>query len=92
MQLRVWIIDNGRFVKQSMHNPKSFEHAETRYTATSEYAGIVMVYRGTNAFGAIVTNSVKAKIGLEDCSVISVGYVNEKMRTEIFAFCLNSLS
>jgi hypothetical protein len=61
-----------KYVKKNMNNPKSFEHVETRYGVTNGYAGIVMVYRGTNAFGAIVTNSIKAKISLEDCSIISV--------------------
>lgn len=61
-----------KLVKQNMNNPKSFEHVETRYGVTGDYAGIVMVYRGTNAFGAIVTNSIKAKVSLDDCSLISV--------------------
>ncbi len=61
-----------KLVKQNMHNPKSFEHVDTRYGITGDYAGIVMVYRGTNAFGAIVTNNIKAKVSLEDCSIISV--------------------
>src|SRR5690606_11796153 len=54
-----------KLVKQNMHNPKSFEHVDTRYGITGDYAGIVMVYRGTNAFGAIVTNNIKAKVSLE---------------------------
>lgn len=61
-----------KLVKQNMNNPKSFEHVETRYGVTGDYAGIVMVYRDTNAFGAIVTNSIKAKVSLDDCSLISV--------------------
>lgn len=61
-----------KLVKENMHNPKSFEHVETRYGVTGDYAGIVMTYRGTNMYGAVVTNSIKAKVSLEDCSIISV--------------------
>ncbi|MFV0234176.1 hypothetical protein OBK30_14135 [Empedobacter falsenii] len=61
-----------KLVKQSMHNPKSFEHVETKYGITDDYAGIIMVYRGTNMYGAIVTNTIKAKINLDDCSIISI--------------------
>jgi len=61
-----------KVIKQNMNNPKSFEHVETRYGVTGNYVGIVMIYRGSNDFGAIVTNSVKAKVNLEDCSIISI--------------------
>ena len=61
-----------KYVKKNMHNPKSFEHVETRYGITGNNAGLVMIYRGTNSFGATVTNSIKAKVSLEDCSLISV--------------------
>lgn len=61
-----------KLIKQNMNNPKSFEHVETRYGVTGDYSWIIMVYRGTNAFGAIVTNRIKAKVSLEDCYIISV--------------------
>ncbi|RRA92426.1 hypothetical protein [Paenimyroides viscosum] len=61
-----------KYVKKNMHNPKSFEHVETQYGVTGDYAGLVMIYRGTNSFGATVSNSIKAKVSLEDCSVISI--------------------
>lgn len=61
-----------KYVKKNMHNPKSFEHVETRYGVTGDYAGLVMIYRSTNAFGAIVSNSIKAKVNLGDCSLISI--------------------
>ncbi|MFP5437253.1 MAG: hypothetical protein ACLGH8_05680 [Bacteroidia bacterium] len=60
-----------KYVKERMLNPRSFEHVETRYGVTGDYVGVVMIYRETNAFGAIVTNSIKAKVSLEDCSIIS---------------------
>ncbi len=61
-----------KLVKESMNDPKSFEHVETRYRLYNGYAVITMQFRGKNAFNATITNSVTAKINLEDCSVISV--------------------
>jgi cell division protein FtsL len=48
-------------VKESMNNPDSFKHVETTYKDLGNMKGIeiYMVYRGTNAFGGMVTNAVK---------------------------------
>lgn len=53
-------------VKLSMHNPNSFEHVETRHLITDKNKNIVIImqYRGTNLFGAIVTNYIKVKYSL----------------------------
>lgn len=61
-----------RIVKKSMNDPKSFEHDETRYKITGDYAIVIMSFRGKNAFGGTVLNSVTAKVDLSDCSVIEV--------------------
>ncbi|WP_053375673.1 beta-galactosidase [Paenibacillus sp. FJAT-27812] len=49
-------------VKENMNNPKSFEHVETTYSDKGDMKGIdvYMKFRGTNSFGAIVTNKVHA--------------------------------
>jgi hypothetical protein len=49
-------------VKENMNNPDSFKHVETRYVDKGQGKGIVvyMKYRGTNAFGGVVTNYVEA--------------------------------
>ena len=54
------------FVKESMHNPKSFKHVETRYIDHAEkgYRVIQMKYRGTNLYNAVVTNSIWVKVNL----------------------------
>lgn len=59
-------------VEKSMNDPKSFEHNETRYKLFKDYAVVIMSFRGKNAFGGTVLNSVTAKVSLDDCSVISV--------------------
>ena len=54
------------YVKERMHNPKSFEHVETRYIDYAEkgYCVIQMKYRGTNLYNAIVTNLIWVKVDL----------------------------
>jgi len=44
-----------RSVRDSMHNPKSFELVSA---AVNESGTVCVVYRGTNAYGGIVTNRV----------------------------------
>ena len=55
------------FIKKNMHNPKSFEHVETTFTTNKKegFRIIQMKYRGTNAFNAIVTNTVWVKVDLK---------------------------
>jgi hypothetical protein len=47
-------------VKNQMNDPHSFEHVETTYTDKGNMKGIdvYMTYRGTNAFGGVVTNRI----------------------------------
>jgi hypothetical protein len=54
------------FVKERMHNPKSFEHVETTFADGGIDYGVIvtMRYRGTNTFGAIVTNSITARVDI----------------------------
>lgn len=54
-------------IKENMHNPDSFQHVKTYRYDKSEYEKgdilhIRTVYRGTNAFNAIVTNSIEADV------------------------------
>ena len=65
--------DLVKYVKGLMNDPKSFEHVNTTYVMTNDgYAIINMVYRGRNALGGIVTESIKAKIDPLDCSIIQI--------------------
>ena len=54
------------YVKEHMHNPKSFKHVETHYIDYAEkgYRVIQMKYRGRNLFNAVVTNSIWVKVDL----------------------------
>jgi len=54
------------FVKERMHNPKSFEHVETTFADGGIDYGVIvtMRYRGTNTFGAIVTNNITARVDI----------------------------
>lgn len=49
-------------VKESMNDPDSFKHVETTYGDLPDHKGFKarMVFRGKNAFGGTVTNSVVA--------------------------------
>lgn len=49
-------------VKQSMNDPKSFEHIETRYRDNGNSYTIVMSFRGKNAFNALVVQTVTADL------------------------------
>ena len=58
-------INLERAIKTSMNNPKSFEHVQSGYTDMGDYILVETKFRGTNAFGAIVMNSVRAKVDLQ---------------------------
>ena len=63
-------------VKASMHDPKSFEHVETRYTDRGDSFGILMTFRGTNGFGATVIHQVTADIDKQSRKLSSISEVN----------------
>jgi len=54
-----------RAVKEVMLNPRSFEHVETEYWDMEDHLVVIMTFRGTNQFGAIVPNVVKAWVDLD---------------------------
>ena len=60
-----------KFIKESMNDPASYKHVETRYGDKGEYLIVVTTFRGKNAFGGVVKNSVTAKVDL-DGNVISI--------------------
>lgn len=61
-------------VKTSLHNPDSFEHVETTYVEKEDYLLVKMVFRGTNLFNAVVTNTCYAKVSL-DGEVLDIEFV-----------------
>jgi len=60
-----------KVIKASMNNPKSYEHVETVYWDRGDHLIVQTTFRGTNAFGGVVTNWVKAKVDL-DGNVLAV--------------------
>lgn len=61
-------------VKGSLHNPDAFQHIETLAIVTDSVGNnVAMRFRAENGFGALRAATVKAKIDVSDCSVISVG-------------------
>lgn len=50
----------GTYTKNSMHNPKSFQHVKTTYVDSGEDLVVTMQFRGTNKLGATVLNRVSA--------------------------------
>lgn len=59
------------YIKKSMNDPNSYEHIETRYWDRGEFLVVQTTFRGKNAFGGVVKNSIKAKVGL-DGSIMEV--------------------
>jgi DNA-directed RNA polymerase subunit RPC12/RpoP len=58
-------------IKKSMNDPDSYEHVETVYWDKGDHLIVKTTFRGKNAFGAFVKNSVTAKVDL-DGNVIKV--------------------
>lgn len=52
------------YTKKYMNDPKSFEHIETTYIDQNGDVTVYMKFRGANAFGGKVINSVTATVDL----------------------------
>ncbi|MDH3976456.1 MAG: hypothetical protein OEV42_19500 [Deltaproteobacteria bacterium] len=51
-------------IKSSMNDPSSYEHVKTVYWDKKSHLVVLTTFRGKNAFGALVKNSIKAKVDL----------------------------
>ena len=61
-------------VRSSLHNPDAFQHDETFAIVTDDAGNnVAMRFRAENGFGALRAATVKARINVNDCSVVSVG-------------------
>lgn len=58
-----------KFIKESMHNPDSYQHVETRYADRGDHLIISTKFRGTNGFGGVVTNSRRARVSIDGDAV-----------------------
>lgn len=54
-----------KLVKEGMHDPGSYEHVSTQYTDMGRYLVVKMNFRGKNGFGALIKNTVTAKVSLD---------------------------
>lgn len=61
--------------RELMHNPKSYEHIKTSCEDTGELLLVTTTFRGTNAMGGVVRNTVTAKVDIN-------GDVIEIVKTE----------
>ncbi|MGB2925493.1 MAG: hypothetical protein WBB82_09345 [Limnothrix sp.] len=64
-------IELTKLIKKAMNDPKSYKHEETRYVDNGDYLIVGTTFRGKNALGGVVLNSVTAKADL-DGKVIEV--------------------
>lgn len=53
-----------RIIKKSMNDPDSYKHVETKYGDKGDYILVETTFRGKNAFGGVVTNTMRAKFTL----------------------------
>jgi len=54
-----------KIIKKSMNDPDSYEHEETVYWDKGDHLIVRTTFRGKNAFGGVVKNSVMAKVDLD---------------------------
>lgn len=52
-------------IKESMNDPKSYEHVKTEYSDNGDHLIVETTFRGKNAFGGTVVSSVTAKTDLQ---------------------------
>lgn len=54
-----------QYIRKNMNDPDSYKHVETKYWDNDETIVVQTTFRGKNAFGGVVTNSVKARVSLD---------------------------
>jgi hypothetical protein len=58
-------IELTKVIKAAMNDPDSFEHVETKYADDGETLRVQTRFRGRNAFGGVVTETVTARASLD---------------------------
>lgn len=53
-----------RYIKESMNDPDSYEHVETRYKDNGSYILVIATFRGNNVYGGKVKNTISAKVDI----------------------------
>lgn len=57
-------INLTKAIKNSMNDPKSYEHVSTYYIVKKDHISVKTTFRGKNAFGGTVLNTVFAKVDM----------------------------
>ena len=52
-------------IKSSMNDPDSYEHIKTTYSQKTDHLIVITKFRGKNAYGGYVINTIKAKVDLD---------------------------
>jgi hypothetical protein len=52
-------------IKETMNDPDSYKHVETRYGDRGDYLTLVTKIRGKNAFGGVITSTVRARVDID---------------------------
>jgi hypothetical protein len=52
-------------IKNSMNDPKSYKHLDTRFFDNGDHLIVQTEFRGSNAFGGIVRSTIRAKVSIE---------------------------
>lgn len=53
-----------RIIKESMNDPDSYDHAKTTYSDEGDYLLVKTIFRGKNAFGGVMKNTLIAQVDL----------------------------
>ena len=54
-----------KIIKEAMNDPESYEHVKTTYRDNKDHRIVKTIFRGEDAFGGMINNSVTAKVGLD---------------------------
>jgi hypothetical protein len=54
-----------KFIKSTMNDPDSFQHEKTTYINNGDHLIVNTIFRGKNAFGALVLDKVTAKVSIK---------------------------
>jgi hypothetical protein len=61
------------FIKDNMNDPGSFDHVETTYQDMVTVLIVQTTFRGNNQFGALVKNTIKARVSADDqCTILKI--------------------
>jgi len=55
----------NELIKKAMNDPGSYQHVETNYFDMKDHLIVNTTFRGKNAFGALIKNTVKAKVSID---------------------------